>query len=137
MGRRSGFKLPSLRAAKTSSTGAAEYEYGPENIIGSPIRAILSFISALLCHAALSSRIMESSCHPGDSRSSYRMRYLRNNVITSASVFACVREYHNLPSVSNATIKDILGATYLSVIEPEESVGTHILRKNRVWLIQL
>ncbi len=32
VGNLSGFRLPNFNAAKTNSTGADEYEYGPENI---------------------------------------------------------------------------------------------------------
>ena len=94
-------------------------------------------MSLLLCQEALSSKMTESSCHPGASKSYWRMKYCRNMVITSASVLAWVSEYHILPSVSRATISEILGATCLSVTEPEASVGTQILRRNLVWLIQL
>ena len=92
---------------------------------------------ALVCQAALSRRITESSCHPGVSWSSYLTRYLRNKVITSASVFVYVRAQYNLPSVSRAVNNEILGATYFSVKEPVASDGTHVFLRKRVWFSQL
>ena len=74
-----------------------------------------SFINGLVCQAALSKRMMESSCQPGVSMSSCRIKYRRNVVMTSASVLAYVRANHILPSVSNAAINEILGCTCLSV----------------------
>ena len=83
--------------------------------MGSYILASRSFISGLLCHEALSRRMVESSCQPGVSKSSCRTKYLRKVVMTSESVLAYVRATHILPSVSKAAISEILGATYLSV----------------------
>ena len=88
VGSRSGLRSPSFNAPKTSSMGAVEYEYGPEYIMGSYILASLSFISGLLCHDALSRRIVEFSYQPGVSESSLRTKYCMNVVITSESVLA-------------------------------------------------
>ena len=133
VGRRLGLRSPSLSAANTYSTGAAEYEYGPENSTGTPSLGRRFFsINLLECQAALSRRIREDSYQPGVSLSSCRNSCRRKSVITSASVFACVSEHQIRPSVSRAASKDILGATYLSVMEPAPSVGTQILRRKRV-----
>ena len=56
--------------------------------------------------------------------------------MTSVSVFAWVRLNQILPSVSSAAIKEIRGATYLSVNVPAASVGAQILRRKRVWFNQ-
>ena len=56
--------------------------------------------------------------------------------ITSESVFAYVSANQILPSVSRATISEILGATYLSVTVAGASAGAHTLRRNRVPLSQ-
>ena len=50
--------------------------------ISSSILASRSLIGALVCHLALSSKIVEYSCHPGKSRSSWRARGA-----ASASIF--------------------------------------------------
>ena len=97
-------------------------------MIGTPNFASRFFINLLVCQAALSSRMAESSCQPGLSRSSYRIRWQRNSVITSASVLACVSEHQTRPSVSSAVKSEILGATCLSVTEPVASDGTQIRR---------
>ena len=104
---------------------------------GTPNLARRFFITLPVCQAALSRRITEFSCQPGVSWSSCRNKYQRNNVITSASVLACVSEVQMRPSVSRASNRDILGATCLSVTVPAASVGTQILLRNRVWLSQL
>ena len=130
-------RSPSFKAAKTDSTGAVEYEYGPENITLTPNRANRFLILALVCHFALSSRIIESSYQPGDSWSSCRNKCLRNSNMILASVFAYVNAHHIFPLESRANINEILGATCLSVMDPAESEGTQILLKNRVWFSQL
>ena len=79
------------------------------------IRAKRCFITGLVCQAALSSRIVVSSCQPGLSRSSCAISFLRKRHITSESVLACVNANHILPSVSNAAMSEILGWTCLSV----------------------
>lgn len=104
---------------------------------GSPILANLCFIKALACQAALSRRMVLVSCQPGSSWSSCRTKCLKNVVITSASVFACVKAHHIRPSVSRATSKEILGATYRSEKVAGESVGTHCRLMKRVPLSQL
>ena len=106
-------------------------------MIGNPISASLSFITTLVCHAALSSRIVDSSLQEADSRSSYLANELRNRVITSVSVVAWVNAHHILPSVSRAVCKEIHGATYLSVMVAAASVGAQILRRKRVPFSQL
>ena len=60
-----GFRSPSLRAAKTISTGAAEYEYGPVYMTGRFILINRCFISSLVCQVALLRRIVDVSCQPG------------------------------------------------------------------------
>ena len=101
-------------------------------MMGSSIFASRSFITGLVCQEALSRRMLVFSCQPGVSLSSYLVRLCRNSVITSASVFACVKAHHILPSVSSATNNDIRGETCLSVMVPGASVGAQILRKKRV-----
>ena len=55
------------------------------------------FISALVCHLALSNNKVVLSCHPGSSRSSCLVRCCRNVIITLLSVFACVRQHQMRP----------------------------------------
>ena len=60
-------------------------------MIGNFIFASLSFITLLVCHAALSRSMVVSSLQEADSRSSYLTKVLMNRVIKSVSVVDWVK----------------------------------------------
>jgi hypothetical protein len=101
--------VPCFKYEKNSSTGDTSKLYGAVKINGMLRRLIQSIVSSLMLYGALSIIMTVVSLQSGRSRSSASQSFVRKRLLTLLSVLTYVKAKNISPSVSIATIIEMLG----------------------------
>ena len=116
-----------LKAANSSSIGAASYECGPVKSIGILCPSIRLMVLSEVWYGALSTKMTVLSRHSGSSESSLRTSFLKKMSITLLLEFDYRSDRYTSPSVSRPTNMVILGIIDSFGMELVESFGLHFI----------
>ena len=124
----SSFILVDFMAAKSISTGATLYEWGPKYIIGTCKDFMMAIVPVDTWYGALSKVMTVSYRHKGLSLSSFLTKSLMYIAMILESVLTWVNEAYRLPRVSKAIIIVILGNTCFFATELVVPNDLHFMR---------